>query len=139
VRTTLSAPSFAAFPNVSYAFMRSFIAKRWVTSLPVHNASFKTYRHDVAKHYLGFFIASGREVTDTLVAENASIGNHWGISLRDVKMVPQIVEVVIHTMASPRSWMVGATCSRMRACPDRDRRALFASETESSVFVHPHC
>ncbi len=58
VRTTLSAPSFAAFPNMSYAFMRSFIAKRWVTSLPVHNASFKTYRHDVAKHYLGFFIAS---------------------------------------------------------------------------------
>ena len=28
VRTTLSAPSFAAFPNVSYAFMMSFIAKR---------------------------------------------------------------------------------------------------------------
>src|ERR1700691_772881 len=28
VSTTLSAPSFAAFPNVSYAFMMSFIAKR---------------------------------------------------------------------------------------------------------------
>jgi hypothetical protein len=27
-RTTLSAPSFAAFPNVSYAFMMSFRAKR---------------------------------------------------------------------------------------------------------------
>jgi hypothetical protein len=28
LRTTLSAPSFAAFPNVSYAFTMSFIAKR---------------------------------------------------------------------------------------------------------------
>jgi len=104
--------------------MRSFIAKRWVANLPVHNAAFKTNRHDVAKHYHGFFIASGREVTDTLVAENASIGNHWGISLRDVKMVPDIVEVVIRTMAWPGCWMVGAASSPMYSCPDRDKAAL---------------
>jgi hypothetical protein len=80
--------------------------------------------HDVAKHYHGFFIASGREVTDTLVGENASIGNHWGISLRDVKVVPHIVEVVIRTMALSGCWMVGAASSPMYACPDRDKAAL---------------
>src|ERR1035438_1486021 len=32
-RITFSAPSLAALPNVSYAFMMSFIAKRCVTSL----------------------------------------------------------------------------------------------------------